>query len=61
MCEIMNEVLNEGRAEGLAEGRIDGLLTAVRNLMAAQHLSAQEAMGILNVPVEMREVLLSKI
>lgn len=57
MCEIMNEVLNEG----LAKGRIDGLLTAVRNLMAAQHLSAQEAMNILNIPNELREILLSKL
>ena len=57
MCEIMNEVLNEGRAEGLTEG----LLTAIRNLMAAQHLSAQDAMNILNIPTELREKLLSKL
>lgn len=57
VCEIMNEVLNEG----LAEGRIDGLLTAVRNLMAAQHLNTQEAMDILGIPAEIREILLSKL
>lgn len=33
----------------------------IRKLMAAQHLSAQDAMTILNIPTELREKLLSKL
>lgn len=44
-----------------AEGRSEGLFLAVRNLMAAQNLSAQEAMAVLNLPEDTKKTLLPRI
>ena len=57
----MREAHDDGRAEGRAEGRTEGLLVAIRNLMAAQHLTALEAMDILALPEDTKKTLLPQI
>lgn len=53
MCREMDAIYNEGTRKGLAEGREQGQLeTFTRNLkvlMANLQVSADEAMGLLNV------------
>ena len=61
MREAHDDGRAEGRAEGLAEGRTEGLLVAIRNLMAAQHLTAPEAMDLLNLPEDTKKALLPQI
>ena len=55
-----SEGLAQGRREGLTrgktEGRAEGLFTAVRNLMDSLGISAEEAMDMLRLPDEDREV-----
>ncbi len=55
-----SEGLVQGRREGLTrgktEGRAEGLFTAVRTLMDSLGISAEEAMDMLRLPDEDREV-----
>ena len=64
LAQGRSEGLVQGRSEGLAagltrgktEGRAEGLFTAVRNLMDSLGISAEEAMDMLRLPDEDREV-----
>ena len=53
-AEGMAEVRAEGRAEGMAKGRAEGMaegiLTSIQSLMKNIHVSAAQAMVILDVP-----------
>ena len=53
--------MQEAHDDGRAEGRTEGLLEAARSLMAAQNLTAQEAMDTLNLPEETKKTLLPQI
>ena len=48
----------QGRAEGRAEGKVEGEMSAtlknLKNLMKAMNLSIEQAMNVLNIPIEER-------
>ena len=46
------EGYNEGKAEGKAEGQDSERLNSIRNLMESLHLTAQQAMDALKIPVK---------
>ena len=52
---------NSDQEKARAEGRAEGLLVAIHSLMAAQNLTAQEAMDTLNLPEETKKTLLPQI
>ena len=52
---------NSDQEKARAEGRAEGLLVAIHSLMAAQNLTAQEAMDILNLPEDTKKTLLPQI
>ncbi|MCR5438546.1 MAG: Rpn family recombination-promoting nuclease/putative transposase [Selenomonas sp.] len=52
---------NSDQEKARAEGRTEGLLVAIHSLMAAQNLTAQEAMDILNLPEDTKKTLLPQI
>lgn len=63
MCEVLDRAeergLIKGREEGLQEGRLEGRregidenrLESIKNVMAGLHISAQQAMELLKIPV----------
>ena len=61
--DILNQGRAEGRAEGRAKGRAEGhtegivqaTLSSIRNLMTKMHMTAAEAMNILEVPASEQE------
>lgn len=65
MCQIWEEVRGEGLAEGRKEGREEGsrntLLASIKNLMETLHLTAEQAMEALRIPVEERSKFQSQI
>lgn len=54
MCQIWEEVRGEGLAEGREEGARNTLLASIKNLMETLHLTAEQAMEALRIPVEER-------
>ena len=53
--DIRNKALAEGRAEGHTEGIVQATLSSIRNLMTKMHMTATEAMDILEVPASEQE------
>ena len=50
MCEVLDRVENKGKEEGRIEGRIEGIRTLMKNF----HLTAQQAMEMMEIPEEER-------
>lgn len=61
MCQALEELVADGRAEGRAEGKAETLLTAIRNLMNNMSIAAEQAMEVLEIPMEERAIYLSKL
>ena len=54
MCEVLDRVENKGKEDGIIEGRIEGRIESIRTLMKNFHLTAQQAMEMMEIPEEER-------
>lgn len=65
MCTAIDDMREEskaeGRVEGRAEGRAEGRLESIRSVMSGLHYTVQQAMDLLNIPLDEREKYLAKI
>lgn len=65
MCELLdkyeNRGLERGISQGISQGKIETLLQNIQALMKNMKVTAEEAMKILDVPVEERAEYLAKL
>jgi flagellar biosynthesis/type III secretory pathway protein FliH len=52
MCEVLDRAENKGREDGIKKGEENARLEAIRNIMKNLHVTAQQAMDVLEIPKE---------
>ena len=57
--ESLREEREEGREEGRIEGRNETLVDSIKKIMKSLKISAEQAMDVLEIPVDCREKYLS--
>ena len=55
--KILKEVRDEGRKEGIDQSRLEN----IKNVMEGLNYTAQQAMDLLNIPVDERDKLIAKL
>lgn len=61
MCKIFEDILKEGMEKGREEGKELALLASLRSLVEKLGYTPEQAMDVLNIPVETRARLVSQI
>lgn len=56
MCQAVDEALQESRMIGLQEGKIETMINNIQMIMNTLHVDSDEAMNILNIPINEREI-----
>ena len=59
--KILKEVREEAREEGRKEGIEQSRLEIIKNIMEGLNYTAQQAMNLLNIPVDERDKLIAKL
>ena len=54
MCKVLDRDEKQGKEDGSIEGRIEGRIESIRTLMKNFHLTAQQAMEMMEIPEEER-------
>lgn len=55
MCDVLESYRKAGIEEGRAEGRENAIIENLRSMMRKMNTTLEQAMDILDVPVEMHE------
>ena len=55
MCNLSQGSIEKGIQKGYGQGREEARLASVRNLMQNLHMTAEDAMKVLNIPQEDRD------
>jgi len=65
MCEVLDRAEARGIEKGIEQGIEQGIeksrLESIRNVMSGLHYTVQQAMDLLNIPLDEREKYLAKI